>query len=65
MRGSSGSSSTTVNLLDWYYDEGFVPGSTVDVRSVHDPSGAMAVTVDGVERSVGEAAADGLFVRPH
>ena len=52
-------------LLHWFYSEGLVPGSTVDVRSVHDPSGAMAVTVDGVERAVGEAAAEGLFVRPH
>jgi DtxR family Mn-dependent transcriptional regulator len=52
-------------LLHWFYSEGLVPGSTVDVRSVHGPSGHMAVTVDGVERAVGEAAAEGLFVRPH
>ena len=52
-------------LLHWFYSEGLVPGSTVDVRSVHGPSGHMAVTVDGVDRAVGEAAAEGLFVRPH
>ena len=26
-------------LLHWFYSEGLVPGSTVDVRSVHDPRG--------------------------
>jgi len=50
-------------LLHWFYSEGLVPGSTIDVRSVHSPSGHIALTVDGIERAVGETAADGLFVR--
>ena len=51
------------DLLHWFYSEGLVPGSTIDVRSVHSPSGHIALTVDGIERAVGETAADGLFVR--
>ena len=50
-------------LLHWFYSEGLVPGSAVEVRDVHRASGHLAVTVDGAERAVGETAADGLFVR--
>jgi DtxR family Mn-dependent transcriptional regulator len=50
-------------LLHWFYSEGLVPGSAVEVKDVHRASGHLEVTVDGAERAVGETAAEGLFVR--
>ena len=50
------------SLLHWYYDEGFVPGTTVELRDAAE--GELTVALDGDERAVGERAAAGLFVRP-
>jgi DtxR family Mn-dependent transcriptional regulator len=50
-------------LLHWFYSEGLVPGSTIDVHTARGASGEMGVAVEGNERAVGEAAAEGLFVR--
>jgi DtxR family Mn-dependent transcriptional regulator len=52
------------DLLHWFYDEGFVPGSHVEVRAAHPEAGQFTVTLDGGERAIGEKAASGLFVRP-
>jgi DtxR family Mn-dependent transcriptional regulator len=49
-------------LLHWYYDEGLVPGATVELRDATD--GDVTVALDGAERAVAEKAAAGLFVRP-
>jgi DtxR family Mn-dependent transcriptional regulator len=52
------------DLLHWYYDEGFVPGTNVEVRKAEPAAGQFSVAVDGDERAIGEKAAAGLFVRP-
>jgi DtxR family transcriptional regulator, Mn-dependent transcriptional regulator len=49
-------------LLHWFYDEGLVPGREIEVRAT-DGSG-MRVGLNGGERTLGEKAAAGLFVRP-
>ena len=52
------------DLLHWYYDEGLVPGTNVELRRAEPAAGQFALTVDGDERAIGEKAAAGLFVRP-
>jgi len=50
------------DLLHWFYEEGLEPGSEIEVA---DAQGAeLTVRLNGGERSVGEKAAAGLFVRP-
>jgi DtxR family Mn-dependent transcriptional regulator len=50
-------------LLHWFYDEGLVPGAELEVRDVLPGPGQLTVRLNGGERSVGEKAAEGLFVR--
>ena len=50
-------------LLHWYYDEGLVPGTQVELREAIPAAGQFTVTVSGDERTIGEKAAAGLFVR--
>ena len=50
-------------LLHWYYDEGLVPGTTVQLREALPAAGQFTVAVGGDERAIGEKAAAGLFVR--
>ncbi len=50
------------DLLHWFYDEGFVPGSDVVVRSTQ-AGDQMKVEVGGSEHPIGVGAAAGLFVR--
>src|SRR4051794_28351016 len=52
------------DLLHWFYDEGFVPGENVEVRAAQPAAGQFTVRLNGDERSIGEKAAAGLFVRP-
>jgi DtxR family Mn-dependent transcriptional regulator len=52
------------DLLHWYYDEGFVPGTRLELRKAQPAAGQFAVAVNGDERAIGEKAASGLFVRP-
>ena len=53
------------DLLHWYYDEGLVPGTAVELRDAGpDQSGPYTVRLDGAERALVEKAAAGLFVRP-
>ena len=49
------------SLLHWYYDQGLVPGATVELREAAD--GEVKVALDGAERAVADKAAAGLFVR--
>jgi len=51
------------DLLHWFYDEGFVPGSDVEVRAAHPAAGQLEVALGGDERSIAEKAAQGLYVR--
>jgi len=48
-------------LLHWFYDQGLVPGTKVEVRGAQ--AGLLTVEADGGERSIGDRAAAGLFVR--
>jgi DtxR family transcriptional regulator, Mn-dependent transcriptional regulator len=52
------------DLLHWFYDQGFEPGRTLEVRETHPAAGQITVTVGDDERSITEKAAAGLFVRP-
>jgi DtxR family transcriptional regulator, Mn-dependent transcriptional regulator len=51
------------SLLHWYYDEGLVPGASLELRKAEPAAGQFSVTVNGDERAIGEKAAAGLFVR--
>jgi DtxR family Mn-dependent transcriptional regulator len=51
-------------LLHWFYDQGLVPGAKVEVREAQPAAGQFTVRLNGSERSIGERAASGLFVRP-
>jgi DtxR family Mn-dependent transcriptional regulator len=50
-------------LLHWFYDEGLVPGTDVEVRSTQPAAGQLILRVRDDERAIGERAASGLFVR--
>jgi DtxR family Mn-dependent transcriptional regulator len=51
------------DLLHWFYDEGLVPGSRVEVVSTQPTTGQLTIAVDGEERPITERAADGIYVR--
>jgi DtxR family transcriptional regulator, Mn-dependent transcriptional regulator len=51
-------------LLHWFYDQGFVPGASVEVRDVAPAAEQLTVRLDGHEQTIAEKAAAGLFVRP-
>ena len=52
-------------LLHWFYDEGFTPGTRVVIRE-RQPAAAQFKVLLGAdtERAIGEKAAAGLYVRP-
>jgi DtxR family Mn-dependent transcriptional regulator len=52
------------DLLHWFYDEGFVPGTKLELRAAQPAAGQFTVQIDGTEKGIGEKAAAGLFVRP-
>ena len=49
------------DLLHWYYDEGLVPGTHIEVREAD--GGELTLSVGGDERPLDEKQAAGLFVR--
>jgi len=51
------------DLLHWFYDEGLVPGTRIEVREAHPAAGELKVAVGGGERAIAEKAAQGLYVR--
>jgi len=51
------------DLLHWFYDEGLVPGTTLELRAAEPAAGQFRVTVNGSEKAIGEKAAAGLFVK--
>ena len=51
-------------LLHWYYDEGLVPGTELELRDAQPAAGQFTVRLNGDERAIAEKAAAGLFVRP-
>jgi hypothetical protein len=50
-------------LLHWFYDEGFVPGSLVEVRELQPAAGQVKIVLSGAERGIPQKAAEGLYVR--
>ena len=50
-------------LLHWFYDQGLVPGTELEIREAQPAAGQFTVALDGGERAIGEKAAAGLFVR--
>jgi DtxR family Mn-dependent transcriptional regulator len=51
-------------LLHWFYAEGLVPGAEIVLRASEPAAGQFRVKLNGTEKSIGEKAAAGLFVRP-
>ena len=52
------------DLLHWFYDEGFVPGTRIELREAQPAAGQLKVSLAGDERAIAERAAAGLYVRP-
>ena len=52
------------DLLHWFYDEGFVPGTRIELRGTQPGEGRLAVSLAGDEREIAARAAEGLYVRP-
>ena len=52
------------DLLHWFYDQGLVPGTEIELRAAEPAAGQLRVAVDGSEKAIGDKAAAGLFVRP-
>jgi Mn-dependent DtxR family transcriptional regulator len=50
-------------LLHWFYDEGLVPGTPVELHHAQPAAGQLKVAVDGAERGIAEKAALGIYVR--
>ena len=50
-------------LLHWFYDEGLGPGTHVEVRASRPAAGQLDIVTGGTERSIGEKAALGIYVR--
>ncbi len=50
-------------LLHWFYDEGLVPGTAVEVRSAQPAAGQLEIAIDGGTRAIAEKAAQGIYVR--
>jgi DtxR family Mn-dependent transcriptional regulator len=51
------------DLLHWFYDEGYVPGTQVQMREAQPAAGQLKVVLDDGERAIAEKAAQGLYVR--
>ncbi len=51
------------DLLHWFYDQGLAPGTRVEMRVAEPAAGQVRITVDGVDKAVGDKAAAGLFVK--
>jgi DtxR family transcriptional regulator, Mn-dependent transcriptional regulator len=52
-------------LLHWFYEEGFTPGTSVLIREKQPAAAQFKVVLGGdTERAIGEKAAAGLYVRP-
>src|SRR5262245_36485596 len=49
------------DLLHWFYAEGFVPGTKLELREAQPAAGQFTVKVEGKEQSIAEKAAAGLF----
>ena len=51
-------------LLHWFYDQGLVPGASIELDAAEPAAGQLRVRLEGDATAIGERAAAGLFVRP-
>ena len=51
------------DLLHWFYDEGFTPGTMVEVQEAQPAADQLKVLLDGRESAISEKAAAGLYVK--
>jgi DtxR family transcriptional regulator, Mn-dependent transcriptional regulator len=51
------------DLLHWFYDQGLAPGTEFELLQSQPAGGQFTVRVDGAEKTMGEKAAQGLYVR--
>jgi DtxR family Mn-dependent transcriptional regulator len=51
------------DLLHWFYDEGLVPGTGIELRAAEPAAGQFRITLAGGDKAIGEKAAAGLFVK--
>jgi DtxR family Mn-dependent transcriptional regulator len=51
------------DLLHWFYDEGLVPGTALELRAAEPAAGQFRITINGGEKAISEKAAAGLFVK--
>ncbi|MGB2952116.1 MAG: metal-dependent transcriptional regulator [Gaiellaceae bacterium] len=51
-------------LLHWFYDQGLVPGTELEIRDAQPAAGQLTIRLNGGEQAITEKAAAGLFVRP-
>ena len=52
------------DLLHWFYEQGLVPGTELEVLRVDPAAGQITLEMDGEERTIGDRAAGGLYVLP-
>ena len=52
------------DLLHWFYDQGLVPGTALEVVRTDPSAGQLTLRIDGEERAIAERAAAGLYVLP-
>lgn len=52
------------NVLHWYYDQGLVPGTSIEVTEAVPAAEQITLRMNGEQRLIGEKAASGVFVRP-
>ncbi len=52
------------DLLHWFYDQGLVPGTDLQLIAAEPAAGQIRVSIAGAEKAIGDKAAEGLFVRP-
>src|ERR1043166_657128 len=52
------------DLLHWFYDQGLVPGSEIELQAAHPEAGQFTVRLNGGERAVGDKAPAGRFGAP-
>jgi DtxR family Mn-dependent transcriptional regulator len=52
------------DLLHWFYEQGLVPDAEIEIDAAEPAAGQLRVSLDGVQKTIGERAAAGLFVRP-
>jgi DtxR family Mn-dependent transcriptional regulator len=51
------------DLLHWFYDQGLAPGTEFELVDAQPAGGQFTVRVAGAEKTMGEKAAQGLYVR--